>query len=71
MTCRLVYITADFLFLSLVVHRTRTAKVLTCHSLMQALFLSQFVLDISYNTLAKVNCVRHVNSLNKQLSVSV
>ena len=57
-----------FFFFYLVVHRTSTAKVLTRHSLMQALFLSQFVLDISYNTLSQMNCVRHVNSFNKQLT---
>ena len=29
------------------------------------------ILDISYNTLAQIDCVRHVNSLNKQLPDSV
>ena len=43
MTCRLAYITAVFFFfLSLVLHQTRTANVLTRHPFMQALFLSQF-----------------------------
>ena len=72
MTCRLASITAVF-FLSFFFFGFASNAHCQCFttSSIHASTLFVAILDISYNTLAQIDCVRHVNSLNKQLPDSV
>ena len=76
MTCRLAYITAvlflSFFFFFFFFGFASNARCQFFNtSFINANTLFDAILDISYTTLAQINCVRHVNSPNKQLHDSV
>ena len=70
MTCRLAYITAVFFLFFFGFASNAHCQCFNTSSI-HASTLFVAILDISYNTLAQIDCVRHVNSLNKQLPDSV
>ena len=77
MTCRLAYITAVFFFFFFFFFFSFFGFASNAHcqcfntSSIHASTLFVAILDISYNTPAQIDRVRHVNSLNKQLPDSV
>ena len=70
MTCRLAYITAVFFLFFFGFASNAHCQCFNTSSI-HASTLFVAILDISYNTLAQIDCVKHVNSLNKQLPDSV
>ena len=73
MTCRLAYITAVFFLFFFGFASNAHCQCFNTSSI-HASTLFVAILDISYNTLAQIDCVRHVNYvnfLNKQLPDSV
>ena len=70
MTCRLAYITAVFFLFFFGFASNAHCQCFNTSSI-HASTLFVAILDISYNTLAQIDCVRHVNFLNKQLPDSV
>ena len=71
MACRLAYITAVFFLFFFFGFASNVHCQCFNTSFINASTLFVAILDISYNTLAQIDCVRHVNSLNKQLPDSV